>query len=162
MTLLKKIVFRAACLIGAVGTAVVLVALPAQASTGTQVPVGSASGEGCTFTLLGTWNTPNYWTAARITAASGIFGECEGWLERSTNGGASYSIVSSIHTEQAGQSVTTYNYWDGNGDLSRACGFFDGFTTLAGPDQPSLVQPDTVIADPNSPDAGYANCTDSW
>ena len=122
-----------------------LSASPASASTGTNVvegstilPVSATLSDGvtvadqslCTVYLLATWNTPNYYAAAKVVnsatstyTANGWHVQCYGWLERSTDGGASWDVVSGIHDETNGQSVQTYNYWDGTGDLARVCGY---------------------------------------
>jgi hypothetical protein len=122
-----------------------LSASPASASTGTNVvegttrpPVSVTLSDGvtvadqtlCTVYLVSTWNTPNYYAAAKVVnsatsayTASGWTVGCFGWLERSTNGGASWDVISGVHDEANGQSVQTYNYWDGSGYLARACGY---------------------------------------
>lgn len=124
---------KLALAIGA-GTAalVAMTGTAASASTGTNVVQGTAwpivAGAGhCEIQLLGTWNTPDYYAAARITDnnvnTGAVIDNCYGWLERSTDGGKSWDVVSGVHDESGGQSVTTYNYWDGDGDLARACGW---------------------------------------
>jgi hypothetical protein len=50
---------------------------------------------------------------------------CTGWLERSTNGGSSWSAVSGSHAlaslSDSDTSAVTDNYYDGPGYLARAC-----------------------------------------
>ena len=59
--------------------------------------------------------------------------DCYGWLERSTNGGNSWSLVSGVHLLTPPFKETYDNtglYYDGPGYLARAC-FHFGFTGAA-------------------------------
>jgi hypothetical protein len=51
--------------------------------------------------------------------------DCTMWLERSTNGGATWFVVSGYHTlrdlSTSADLDSTYEYWDGAGYLARAC-----------------------------------------
>lgn len=67
-------------------------------------------------------NTPAY--------AQGVFEDVNtnytlnAWLERSTDGGATWSYLSGIHalnSSSTPQDVWTYAYYDGPGYLARAC-----------------------------------------
>lgn len=140
---MKKLVLAAAAI--ATAASIGLSASPADASTGTNVvqgqidpPVSVLLTDGytvsdqslCRVYLLSTWDTPNYYAAVKVVnaatstyTADGWDVGCFGWLERSTNGGASWDVISGIHDESNGQSVQTYNYWDGTGYLARACGY---------------------------------------
>ena len=118
---------RGLVLVAAVAALVLGVEGSAQASTGNQVPRGYASADygACGYTLLLTWDGHgNDFAAAMITSNvnTGTI-QCAGVLERSTNGGATWSQVSSVHVEDFGESVTTYNYWDGAGYLARVHGW---------------------------------------
>jgi hypothetical protein len=53
---------------------------------------------------------------------------CIGMLERSTDGGAHFTVVSGYHYLASGPTPTvgqTGDYWDGPGYLARACFYFD-------------------------------------
>ena len=55
---------------------------------------------------------------------------CEGWLERSTNDGASWSLLSDYHTLASGAAdQNTDDYYDGPGYWAKAC---FKFTSWAG------------------------------
>lgn len=94
----------------------------ANASTGNGVVVSSVTGGACHLELLATWDGHgNDYAAARITSTNNGF-TCGGVLQRSTDGGQTWSDASSWHYVDSGQSVTTYNYWDGAGYLARVYG----------------------------------------
>lgn len=53
---------------------------------------------------------------------------CTGWLERSTNNGSTWSLVSGTHavaSTSGDRFGSTGDYWDGIGYLARACFRFD-------------------------------------
>ena len=80
--------------------------------------------------MLWLWPHPNAQTASAEIDDNG--GTCEGVLERSPDGGRSWAEVSSEHIITSG-SVTTYDYSDNAGQLSRVCGYaWDGNGTVGG------------------------------
>ncbi len=96
----------------------------ANASTGNQVVVSSFSSGACNLQLLGTWDGHgNDYAAARISSSAGDPFDCSAVLQRSTDGGQTWTDVSGWHDVSNGQSVTTYNYWDGAGYLCRVYGY---------------------------------------
>jgi hypothetical protein len=46
---------------------------------------------------------------------------CVGWVQRSTDGGSTWSDISDRHTTSGGSDVTTYYYYDGADYLARVC-----------------------------------------
>ena len=81
---------------------------------------GKALQAGNSNCLLFLFPHPNAQTAsAEIIDNSGT---CGGVLERSTDGGQSWTEVSSYHVITSG-SVTTYSYADDAGELARVCGY---------------------------------------
>lgn len=95
----------------------------ANASTGNQVVVGSNADGYCTLLLLGTWDGyGDDYAAAEIIDNNPWF-SCSGVLQRSSDGGQTWTDVSDWHYLSPGQSVTTYNYWDGDGYLCRVYGY---------------------------------------
>jgi hypothetical protein len=103
----------------------------ANASTGNQVVVSSSASGACNLQLLATWDGHgNDYAAARISSPAGDPFGCSAVLQRSTDGGRTWTNVSSWHDVSNGQSVTTYNYWDGAGYLCRVYGYsFQDFPT---------------------------------
>ena len=53
------------------------------------------------------------------------------WMERSTDGGQTWSTVSGVHAMSSSGSVTTYAYYDGPGYLARACFQFTSWSGAA-------------------------------
>ncbi|WP_327289306.1 hypothetical protein [Streptomyces sp. NBC_01198] len=47
--------------------------------------------------------------------------ECQGWLQRSTNKGASWTTISGIHHSANGEVQYTDYYWDSTGYMARVC-----------------------------------------
>jgi hypothetical protein len=62
---------------------------------------------------------PTKWYARGYFSDTGA--SCSVWLERSTNGGKSWYMVSAEHHLDSGDHVTTHWYWDGAGYLARVC-----------------------------------------
>jgi hypothetical protein len=52
-------------------------------------------------------------------------------MERSTDGGQTWSVVSSVHAMSSNGSVSTYAYYDGPGYLARACFQFTSWSGAA-------------------------------
>jgi hypothetical protein len=75
-----------------------------------QVQAGYSTSTGDTYARG--WFTLN-------TSTRGL--ACQGWLERSTNGGSSWSDLSYTHVGAGGQTVGTDYYYDGPGYLARVC-----------------------------------------
>lgn len=122
MRKLARRVLVAAITIPAIGALSLVGTRDANASTGNQVVVSTASSGACNLQLLASWDGHgNDYAAARITGTSPYF-DCNGVLQRSTDGGRTWTDVSSVHSVIDGQSVTTYNYWDGAGYLCRVYG----------------------------------------
>ena len=116
---MKKLVLAAAAI--ATAASIGLSASPADASTGTNVvqgqidpPVSVLLTDGytvsdqslCRVYLLRTWDTPNDYAAVKVVNAATSTYTADGWdvgcfgsLERSTNGGASWDVISGIHDE---------------------------------------------------------------
>ncbi|TDT98296.1 beta-lactamase inhibitor (BLIP) [Streptomyces sp. 846.5] len=71
------------------------------------------------------------------TYASGFFANVgtgytlNAWLERSTDGGATWHTVSGVHSLNSGGNVQTYPYYDGPGYLARACFQFTSWSGAA-------------------------------
>jgi hypothetical protein len=55
----------------------------------------------------------------------------DAWIERSTDGGQSWSTVSSVHAMGSDDFVSTYAYYDGPGYLARACFKFTSWSGAA-------------------------------
>jgi hypothetical protein len=124
---MRKLARRMLIITAPIAAASVMVlgtSVAANASTGNQVVVASATSPwgSCTLQLLGTWDGyGDDYAAARIIDNSSWW-ECDGVLQRSTDGGQTWTDVSGYHQLGPGQSVTTYNYWDGDGYLCRVWG----------------------------------------
>lgn len=85
----------------------------------------AAGPSNCTLWL---WPHPNAQTASGSVDDNS--GTCAGVLERSPDGGRSWSDVSSNHVITSG-SVTTYDYSDNSTQLVRMCGYaWDGNSTV--------------------------------
>jgi peptidoglycan hydrolase-like protein with peptidoglycan-binding domain len=87
----------------------------------------TAGGSSCTLFVF---PHPNAQTAsAQIIDNSGT---CGGVLERSTDGGRTWTEVSTYHVITSG-TLTTYSYTDNSGELARACGYaWNGNGTVQG------------------------------
>jgi hypothetical protein len=53
------------------------------------------------------------------------------WMERSTDGGQTWSTVSGVHAMGSNDFVSTYAYYDGPGYLARACFQFTSWSGAA-------------------------------
>jgi hypothetical protein len=123
---MKRNAARMAVVAVAAAVAVFASQAPVLASTGTLVAKGSWDWGPCHVKLLASWDGHGNDYAAAYIADDGSWGYnngCVGWLERSTDGGNTWSRVSGEHDLYGGESVTTYNYWDGAGYLARGAGY---------------------------------------
>ncbi|TDT98297.1 hypothetical protein EDD99_6524 [Streptomyces sp. 846.5] len=83
-----------------------------------------------------TTRTPVY-SKTSTTYVTGYFGDTNsgytmnGWLERSTDGGASWYTVSGVHSLSGNSSAETDAYYDGPGYLARSCFQFTSWSGAA-------------------------------
>lgn len=144
MRRIVKLAIAAACTVGiAMGAS----GTSAEAATASSVPYvanviqGTADGEGIAVVSWTnaaetegptTKTSSTYAMATIINDYSGF--ALNGWLERSTNGGNTWSNVSSVHAFNNGSvysAVNTYAYYDGPGYLARACFQFTSWSGAA-------------------------------
>ncbi len=87
-------------------------------------------------------STGNYYVGDKNTPAfvEGVFEDVDtsftlnAWVERSTDGGATWSYLSGIHalsSSSSPQNIWTYPYYDGPGYLARACFQFTSWSGAA-------------------------------
>jgi len=92
----------------------------AQASANAISTMASVRTSHCAGYLRGSYGDGQDYAQATFTVLNGAY-NCLGWLERSTNGGHSWSVVSAIHWMAEGDTPYTTWYWDGPGYLARSC-----------------------------------------
>jgi hypothetical protein len=139
-----KLAITAACAIGvALGGSSISAKADTTINSGNQawVTQDTAAGAGIASvtwsdpganTILSSKNTPAYAYANIDNDFSGY--SMAGWLERSTNGGATWSVVSGVHYLNSGNTYTealTDAYYDGPGYLARACFQFTSWSGAA-------------------------------
>lgn len=111
----------------------------AKADTTNSATVSQATAIGeATATVVWTNQTGNdVLTKTSATYAYGyFFADYTGytmnaWLERSTDGGQTWSTVSGVHAMSSHDWVSTYSYYDGPGYLARACFQFTSWSGAA-------------------------------
>ena len=132
-----KLAIATAC---AIGIALGATSTSAKADTANMATVSQTTASGvATVAVYWTDQTGNVDLTSKTSAtyaSAYFFNDYTGytmnaWMERSTNGGQTWSTVSGVHAMSGHDYVVTYAYYDGPGYLARSCFQFTSWSGAA-------------------------------